>query len=68
VWTVNGAATGGAGGFGAGLAHRLDSDAPLMLTASVGAGFGSRGGNDGFGRSRGSNATVVGRVGIGGEF
>jgi len=60
-WVVNGAATSGAGGFGAAIAHRLDTAIPTMLTAGVAAGFGGSSG-------RGSNTTVVGKIGIAGEF
>ena len=82
-WAINGAVTSeSAGAVGVGLAHRLDTAVPIMLTGSVGVGFGGRSRNNdglflgtafgtaayGYDRGRSDQAQVVGKVGLAGEF
>ena len=67
-WAINGSATERAGGFGVGLAHRLDTAVPIMLTGSVGVGFGGSSRDSVGFRRNNDDPTVVGRVGLGGEF
>jgi trimeric autotransporter adhesin len=82
-WAINGAVTSeSAGAVGVGLAHRLDTAIPVMLTGSVGVGFGGRSNNNnvlfasgfgtaaypyGYDRGRSDQAKVV-KVGLAGEF